>query len=82
MNFDLDNLKKNHALHGLGIGVLTTMVLKNRTENAVMIGAGVGLGLYYYMSQYGHNLPMFSEETNTTVYNNPSELMNTFSATI
>ena len=78
MNFDLDNLKKNHALHGLGIGVLTTMVLKNRTENAVMIGAGVGLGLYYYMSQYGHNLPTFS----ATVYNNPSELMNTFSATI
>ena len=83
----LKSLKNNHAIHGLGFGVLTTVALKNRTPNATMIGVGVGLSLYYYMSMYGHALPDFSnrtdsEETNDTIYNNPRELMSTYSATI
>ena len=81
----LESLKNNHAIHGLGLGVLTAVALKNRTPNASMIGVGVGLSLYYYMSVHGHELPDFSnrtEETNDTVYNNPRELMSTYSATI
>ena len=78
---DLESLKSNYLLHALGIGIVTAYVSKNR-----LLGAGVGLSLYYYMSQYGHSLGNTSQnhtkEVNETIYNNPRELMNTYSATI
>ena len=83
---DFESLKSNHLLHAVGIGLVTAYASKNK-----VLGTGVGLGLYYYMSQYGHGfghcisgcpLQNHSKEVNETVYNNPRELMNTYSATI
>ena len=78
---DFESLKSNHLVHAVGIGIVTAYVSKNR-----LLGAGVGLSLYYYMSQYGHSLGNTSQnhtkEVNETIYNNPRELMNTYSATI
>ena len=79
---DFESLKSNHLLHAVGIGLVTAYASKNK-----VLGTGVGLGLYYYMTQYGHcisgcPLKNHSKEVNETVYNNPRELMNTYSATI
>ena len=87
---DFESLKSNHLLHAVGIGLVTAYASKNK-----VLGTGVGLGLYYYMTQYGHGfghgfghcisgcpLQNHSKEVNETVYNNPRELMNTYSATI
>ena len=84
----LHTLETNHLLHSVGIGVITTMVLKNRTDKNVLIGLGVSGGLYWYMTNYGHSMPCMydchhSDNTDytNTVYNNPRELMNSYSAT-
>ena len=83
---DFESIKSNHALHAVAVGILTTILLKNKTEKSLVVGTMTGLALYLYMSNFGHSLPMSSDhmdgcETNNTVYKNPSGLLNTYSAT-
>lgn len=80
------SLESNHLVHAVGAGVLTSMVLKNRTDKNMLIGLGVGGGLYWYMTNYGHSMPSYHHHSDNTdysntVYNNPRELMNSYSAT-
>ena len=85
----LHTLETNHLLHAGVIGILTSLVLKNKTDKNVLVGLGVGGGLYWYMSNYGHSMPcMFncqdkgphSHLDHPTVYNNPKDLLSTYSA--
>jgi hypothetical protein len=74
---DLESLKSNHTLHAVGIGLLTTVLLKNNKNN-IVIGGLTGLGLYVYMSLYSHSLPnLFGSSTdlnNTEIENNSQNM--------
>ena len=81
---DFESIKSNHALHAVAVGILTTILLKNKTDKSLAVGTMTGLALYLYMSNFGHSLPMSSDHmdgANTTVYKNQSGLLNTYSAT-
>ena len=72
---DFESIKSNHALHAVAVGILTTILLKNKTEKSLVVGTMTGLALYLYMSNFGHSLPMSSDHmdrANNTVYKNPS----------
>ena len=53
----IEDFEKQHGIHGLLIGG----VVYWWTDSLVAGMATGGLGLYYYMSNYGHNLEPFEE---------------------
>ena len=46
-----ESFKTNHGLHGLLVGVGTSLVLRNITNYNTIIGIGAGVGTYYFMTR-------------------------------
>jgi hypothetical protein len=58
IKMDFEEIKNNHALHALGIGVLTSIALRGRTDKNLHVGGALAIGSYWYMATYGHTAPV------------------------
>lgn len=74
-----ESFKTNHGLHGLLVGVGTSLVLRNITNYNTIIGIGAGVGTYYFMTrdtQPTSSIPI--NPTNTQTTNSVPDLFNPF----
>ena len=51
----------NHKLHAPLIGGVSYLLMKDKTENAMVYSLGITAVSYWYMSHFGHNMATMEE---------------------